>query len=52
MKDCYFGLLRLYMRVDEVVIRIYDTRIFHSYDSQYILREFSVRESDWKTIGS
>ncbi len=31
MKDCFFGLLRHYLRVDDVIIRIYDTRIYHDF---------------------
>lgn len=42
MKDCFFGLLRHYIRVDDVIIRIYDTRIYHEYKDDFILREFSV----------
>jgi len=42
MKDCWFALIRHYMRVDDVVIRIYDTRLFHDYSTNYILREFTV----------
>ena len=32
MADCSFALLRYYLRVDDVVVRIYDTRIFNSFD--------------------
>lgn len=42
MQDCFFALLRHYIRVDDVIIRIYDTRIYHEYDKDYIIREFSV----------
>jgi type 2A phosphatase activator TIP41 len=42
MKDCYFGLLRHYIRVDDVVVRIFDTRIYHEFGKNYVLREFSV----------
>lgn len=42
MKDCWFALIRHYLRVDDVVIRIYDTRLFHDYSTDYILREFTV----------
>jgi type 2A phosphatase activator TIP41 len=40
MNDCFFVLHRYYLRVDEVLVRIYDTRIFHSFGSNEILREF------------
>lgn len=50
MKDCFFGLLRFYLRVDEVIIRIYDTRIFHDFKTNYILREFQVRENSYEDL--
>jgi len=42
MKDFFYGLLRYYLRINEVIIRIYDTRIYHSFDTNYIHREFIV----------
>jgi type 2A phosphatase activator TIP41 len=50
MQDCYFGLLRYYLRVDNVIVRIIDTRIFHSFEDGYILREFSVRENSYEEL--
>jgi type 2A phosphatase activator TIP41 len=47
MKDCYFGLIRHYLRVDDVLIRIYDTRIFHDFSTDYILREFQSRQNTY-----
>lgn len=40
MKDCFYVLVRYYLRVDEVIVRIYDTRIFHQFDKNYIIRDF------------
>lgn len=31
MKDCFYILLRYYLRVDGVRVRIFDTRIFHEF---------------------
>jgi len=50
MKDCLFGLLRYYLRVDDVIIRIYDTRFYHEFGKSYILREFSSRESSYEQL--
>ena len=47
MEDCFFCLIRHYLRVDDVMIRIYDTRIFHDYDTNYILREFNAKEDTY-----
>jgi len=50
MNDCFFGLLRFYLRVDNVAVRILDTRIFHSFDQNYILREFQARENSYSEL--
>ena len=42
MNYCYFGLLRNYIRVDDVIVRIFDTRIYHEFKDNFIIREFSV----------
>ena len=50
MNDCFLGLLRVYVRVDNVVVRLIDTRVFHSFDKNYILREFEVRENTFDEL--
>jgi type 2A phosphatase activator TIP41 len=52
MKDCFLGLLRFYLRVDNVSVRIIDTRLFHSFDSNYIFREFQVKENTYEQLNS
>ena len=52
MGDCWYGLLRCFVRVDNVIVRIYDTRIFHDYSSRSILREFQVKESSYAELAS
>lgn len=50
MEDCCFGLMRCYLRNDEVIIRSLDTRIFIDFSKDYVLREFSVREASYAEI--
>mmetsp|Transcript_7601 Transcript_7601/g.14259 ORF Transcript_7601/g.14259 Transcript_7601/m.14259 type:complete len:288 (-) Transcript_7601:143-1006(-) len=50
MADCFFVLFRHYLRVDDVIVRLCDTRLFHSYDSQYILREYQVKEAPYSAV--
>lgn len=50
MKDCYYVLLRFYLRVDGVIVRIYDTRIFHKFGSDHIHREFMHKENTWQDL--
>ena len=36
--------MRFHLRVDGVLIRIFDTRFFHDFSKSYFLREFQARE--------
>lgn len=45
MPTSFFILQRFYLRVDSVLVRIHDTRVYHEVGTDYLLREFSVRES-------
>ncbi|CAB1459649.1 unnamed protein product [Pleuronectes platessa] len=45
MPTSFFLLLRFFLRVDGVLIRINDTRLYHEAGNNYMLREFSTRES-------
>lgn len=40
MDDCFFVLMRSYFRIDNVLARILDTRIYHEFGSNYIIRDF------------
>ena len=40
MDDCWFVLLRSYIRIDHKIVRIYDTRIYHELGSKEIIRDF------------
>jgi len=50
MADCFFGLIRFYLRVDEVLVRIYDTRVYHEFGNSYVLREFTWKESTYEEL--
>ena len=52
MADCWFALVRFYCRVDGVLVRIYDTRIFHDYTTNELLREFQVKESTYAELNT
>ncbi|KAM9302042.1 TIP41-like protein [Gastrophryne carolinensis] len=45
MPSSFFLLLRFFLRVDGVLIRMNDTRLYHECDKTYMLREFTSRES-------
>ena len=47
MKDCFFLLQRSYIRIDHVTVRILDTRVFHQFTTNYLIRDFSHREATY-----
>jgi type 2A phosphatase activator TIP41 len=50
MPTSFFILQRFFLRVDNVVIRLYDTRIYHELEKNYLIREFSEKESLCKDL--
>ncbi|KAJ2344025.1 Tap42 interacting protein, partial [Coemansia sp. RSA 2671] len=52
MPSGFFVLQRYFLRVDGVLFRIYDSRVFHQFGTDYLTREFSTRESSVKDIAS
>lgn len=45
MPSGFFLLLRFFLRVDGVLIRMNDTRLYYESDKMYMLREYTSRES-------
>ncbi|XP_043928282.1 TIP41-like protein [Protopterus annectens] len=45
MPSCFFLLLRFFLRVDGVLIKMNDTRLYHEANTDYLLREYSSRGS-------
>nr|XP_033798386.1 TIP41-like protein [Geotrypetes seraphini] len=45
MPSSFFLLLRYFLRVDGVLIRMNDTRLYHEGDKNFMLREYTSRES-------
>lgn len=45
MPTGFYILLRFFLRVDNVLVRINDTRLYHEFGTAYIIREFTGRES-------
>jgi type 2A phosphatase activator TIP41 len=50
MDNCFYILLRYYLRVDGVRVRVFDTRIFHEFGQDFIHREFQYRESNYDEL--
>ncbi|UYV67750.1 TIPRL [Cordylochernes scorpioides] len=45
MQKSFFILLRFFLRVDNVLVRINDTRFYHEAEQSFILKEYTSRES-------
>lgn len=50
MADCFYILVRFYLRVDGMTVRAFDTRIFHEFGTDNIHREFQYRESSYDEL--
>lgn len=50
MADSWFALIRCYVRVDEVVIIILDTRIYWEEGWSKFARQFMVKEATWAEL--
>ncbi|KAJ2909449.1 Tap42 interacting protein [Coemansia aciculifera] len=52
MPSGFFVLQRYFLRVDGVLFRIFDSRVYHEFGSSQLTREFSTREASVKDISS
>jgi len=50
MPSFFFVLMRFYLRVDGVLVRVNDTRLFHEAGQDFIVREYSSRENKVDTL--
>ncbi|KAG8223203.1 hypothetical protein J437_LFUL000369 [Ladona fulva] len=50
MPNEFFILHRYFLRIDGVLIRICDTRIYHDFETNYLLREFTSRQSSIRDL--
>lgn len=51
MPSSYFVLLRYFLRVDNVMVRVNDTRVFHDFNTNYLLREYTNKEHGFQELG-
>lgn len=52
MPHSFFILSRLFVRVDAVVFRVFDVRVFHSFGSNEIIRESTGMEAPYEAVKS
>lgn len=50
MPHSWFILARLFIRVDNVLFRMYDVRLYHAFWSGEVIREISGMEADYDHV--
>ncbi|KAJ3168639.1 hypothetical protein HDU88_001532 [Geranomyces variabilis] len=50
MPTCFLVLLRFFLRVDGVLFRVNDTRLYHEFGTNRVVREYSSRDQDYNQI--
>jgi len=50
MSSFWFCLVRFWLRVDGVLFRVIDHRLYHEFGRPHIIRETSVREGSWAEV--
>lgn len=50
MPTCFLVLQRFFMRVDNVLFRINDTRLYHEFGNPYFVREYTSKEAHYNEI--
>ena len=50
MDQCFLGLMRCYLRVDNMLVRNIDTKIYYKFGEKYIIRNFSVKEKTYDEL--
>ncbi|KAI7897882.1 TIP41-like family-domain-containing protein [Cokeromyces recurvatus] len=50
MPTCFLILQRFFLRVDDVLFRMNDTRIYHEFGKEYLVREYTSKEVHYNDI--
>lgn len=50
METFYYCLLRFWLRVDDVLFRLYETRVYHKFGSPNMIIEYTEREAPYKIV--
>lgn len=50
MPSCFLILQRFFLRVDDVLFRINDTRVYHEFGTPYVVREYTSKEQNYNSI--
>lgn len=50
MQSCFYALARMSVVVNNSFVRVLDTRVFHGFETDFILRNYTVRQSSFQEI--
>jgi type 2A phosphatase activator TIP41 len=50
MNSFWFCLVRFWLRVDGVMFRVIDHRLYHEFGSKHIIKEASLKEGTWEEV--
>ncbi|KAG2199571.1 hypothetical protein INT47_012171 [Mucor saturninus] len=50
MPTCFLVLQRFFLRVDDVLFRLNDTRLYHEFGNDYFVREYTSKEAHYNVI--
>ncbi|KAI8908093.1 TIP41-like family-domain-containing protein [Powellomyces hirtus] len=50
MPTCFLILLRFFLRVDDVLFRVNDTRLYHEFGTNHLVREYTSRDEEYSRI--
>eukprot|EP01089_Gocevia_fonbrunei_P011308 TRINITY_DN24518_c0_g1_i1.p1 TRINITY_DN24518_c0_g1~~TRINITY_DN24518_c0_g1_i1.p1 ORF type:complete len:273 (+),score=62.67 TRINITY_DN24518_c0_g1_i1:18-836(+) len=52
MPSGFYCLMQFWLRVDDVLFKNHDTRFYHAFGTDYVLREKQLREDNYETLKS
>jgi hypothetical protein len=47
MPTCFLVLARLFLRLEDVLVRTHEARIYHCFGTDYLIREYTERQADY-----
>lgn len=50
MPTCFLVLQRFFLRVDDVLFRVNDTRLYYEFGQDYFVREYNSKEAHYKDV--
>lgn len=52
MPSCFFLLSRFFLRVDHVMFRLFDVRVYHDFSTNEVVKETRGKEATYESVKS